>query len=100
MPISFSGTYFSLPVLQIRFMKEAPKNKDKKTGSKKGKTLKEKIQRHLADKNDVITEQDLKEVIVGVDAVDLDNPDEPSIQADDVHPKEKITPWDVLDEKE
>ena len=81
-------------------MKENAENKPKKHKGKKGKTLKEKVQRHLNDKHDVITEQDLREVIVGVDAVDLKNPDEPSILAEDISPKKAITPWDVVDDKE
>ena len=81
-------------------MKENSDNKPQKSKSKKGKTIKEKVQRHLRDKHDVITEQDLKEVIVGVDAVDLNNPDEPTIFAEDIPPKKIITPWDVVDDKE
>jgi hypothetical protein len=81
-------------------MKENSANKQKKSSPKKGKTLKEKVQRHLRDKNDVITEQDLREVIIGVEAVDLNNPDEPTILAEDLPPKKIITPWDVVDEKE
>ena len=80
-------------------MKENSK-KDKKTSSKKGKSLKEKIQRHLKDKNDVITEEDMKEVIIGVNAVDQNDPDEPTILADDIKPNKLETPWDIIDEKE
>jgi len=81
-------------------MKENSENKDKKPKPKKGKTLKEKVHRHLTDKDDVITEQDLKEVIVGVEAVDLKEPEEPTILAEDIPPKKIITPWDVVDDKE
>ena len=81
-------------------MKENSENKDKKPKAKKGKTLKEKVHRHLTDKDDVITEQDLKEVIVGVEAVDLKNPEEPTILAEDFPPKKTITPWDIIDDKE
>ena len=80
-------------------MKEKSK-KDKVSSSKKGKSLKEKIQRHLKDKNDVITEEDMKEVIVGVAAVDQNDPDEPTILADDIKPNKLETPWDIIDEKE
>lgn len=81
-------------------MKENSDNKPKKSKAPKGKSLKEKVKRHLSDKHDVITEQDLKEVIVGVEAVDLNNPDEPTILAEDIPPKKIVTPWDVVDEKE
>lgn len=78
-------------------MKEISKSKDKKP-DKKGKTPKEKVKRHLADKNDVITEQDLKEVIVGIDAVNMNEQEEPTLKAEDVPPKKIITPWDVVDD--
>ena len=81
-------------------MTENSHNKPQKSKDKTGKTLNEKMQRHLRDKNDVITEQDLKEVIIGVDAVDLNNPDEPSILAEDIPPKKVVTPWDLVDYKE
>ena len=82
-------------------MKENPEEKAKKSKpKKKGKTLKEKIQRHLSDKDDVITEQDLKEVIIGVDAVDLKGQEEPTILEEDIPPKKIITPWDIVDDKE
>jgi hypothetical protein len=80
-------------------MKENSK-KDKKATSKKGKTLKEKIQRHMKDKNDVITEEDMKEVIVGVNAVDLTEQGEPTILADDFKQNKTGTSWDIVDEKE
>ena len=80
-------------------MNDNPENKPKKHKGKKGKTLKEKMHRHITDQDDVITEQDLKEVIIGVDAVDLKNPDEPSISAEDIPPKKTITPWDIVDDK-
>jgi len=81
-------------------MKEDSNIKPKKSKTPKGKSLKEKVKRHLTDKNDVITEEDLKEVIVGVEAVDLNNPDEPTILAEDIPPKKVVTPWDVVDDKE
>jgi len=81
-------------------MKEAPKNKGKKPNPKKGKTAKEKVQRHLADKNDVITEQDLKEVIVGVEAVDLKEQEDRSLLAEDIPPKKVVTPWDIVDDED
>lgn len=66
----------------------------------KGKSLKEKIQRHLNDKDDVITEQDMKEVEVGVNAADLAEPEEPTIMEQDIPPKKTITPWDVIDDND
>lgn len=79
-------------------MKEGSKT-NKKSKAKKTETLEEKVHRHLRDKNDIITEQDMKEIVVGVDAIDTEKPDEPSILAEDIHPKKAITPWDLLDEE-
>ena len=82
-------------------MKEAPKNQGSRPKRKKGETLKEKVHRHIKDKDDVITEEDLRDVVVGIKAVDLKNPDEPSILAKDIpEDKKVVTPWDILDEKE
>ncbi|MDP4262295.1 MAG: hypothetical protein Q8941_07165 [Bacteroidota bacterium] len=81
-------------------MKEAPEDNGKKLKPKKIETLKEKIHRHLNDKNDVITEQDLREIVVGVDTVDLQEPDEPALLAEDITPPETITHWTFLDDKE
>ena len=81
-------------------MKEHSDNKPKKAKSKKGKSLKERVKLHLTDETDVITEQDLKAVVVGVKAVDLNHPEEPTILYEDVPPKKIVTPWDVVDDKE
>jgi len=81
-------------------MKQNSGEDAKKSKPKKGKTLKEKVQRHLTDKDDVITEQDLKEVIIGVDAVDLKGQEEPTILEEDIPPKKITTSWDTVDDKE
>ena len=81
-------------------MKENSNRNPKKSKTKKGKSLKERVKRHLSDKHDVITEQDLKDVVVGVDAVDLDNPEEPTILKGDIEPNKIVTSWDIVDEKE
>ena len=68
---------------------------------KKTKSLKEKIRKHVNDKNDKITDEDLRDVIVGTDAVDINNPDEPTIEKKDIpENKDIVTPWDVLEDKE
>ena len=82
-------------------MKETPKNQENKTKRKKGETLKEKVHRHLNDKNDMITEEDLRDVEVGVKAINLQEPDEPTLLAKDIPGNKKVvTPWDIVDEKE
>jgi hypothetical protein len=79
-------------------MNENIKDKEVKTRKKKGETTKDRVRRHIEDKNDKITEEDLRDAMVGSDAADLDNPVEPSITIHDIPKKEKniITPWDVL----
>ena len=96
---SFFGTYFS-PLSETMTMKENSNRNPKKSKTPKDKSLKERVKRHLTDKHDIITEQDLKDVVVGVDAVDLNNPDEPTILNGDLAPNKIITSWDVVDEKE
>ena len=81
-------------------MKENSNRNPKKSKVKKGKSLKERVKLHLTDQHDIITEQDLNDVVVGVEAVDLNNPDEPTILPGDVEPKKMITSWDVVDDKE
>jgi hypothetical protein len=72
-------------------MKSTPEKKKRKRIA-----LKEKVRLHINDKTDKITEEDLRDVIVGTNAVDLDNPDEPSITVKDIPDNKIVTPWDVL----
>jgi hypothetical protein len=67
---------------------------------KQGNSLKEKVRRHLTDKNDIITDQDLRDVIVGVEAIDMKHPEEPTFLETDIPPKKVITPWDIVDDQE
>jgi hypothetical protein len=64
----------------------------------KSKTLKERIQKHLADRNDVITEEDIKNVKIGEETA------EEKAAADTdakVIEKTKLTsPWNVLSEED
>lgn len=75
-------------------MSPTSESNDKRPKRKKGETVKEKVRRHIVDKNDVITDEDLRDVVVGVDAVT--EPDEPVITPEDVAEKKIITPWDVV----
>ena len=83
---------------------------DKKSGktkrkSKASETLKDRVHRHLADKNDVITDEDIKSVEVGtadsekafrveesIEEVVPENPDALPTQ-------KKGNPWDILSEE-
>jgi hypothetical protein len=85
-----------------------PNEKKERKPGKRKPTLKEKVREHLQDKNHVITDEDLRDIVIGPEAVDLDAQREK-------HPGEKIrnaaedlknelpenkknTPWDILDE--
>ena len=71
---------------------------DKTPKRKKGETLDEKVQRHLKDKNDIITEEDLRDVVVG--GVTPAEEKEREEFADEFSKKKQITPWDILDEND
>ena len=68
----------------------------------KGKTTLQIMHKHLQDKNDVITDEDFKNL-----RLDLDSPTgtthTPTIPDDDDRPKDEdkeheiVTPWDVID---
>lgn len=65
---------------------------------KEGETLKEKIRRHFSDKDDIITNEDIRDIRVGevpVPALEKEN----EKIADEISKDKKITPWDILDEE-
>jgi len=66
---------------------------------KKGETLKEKIHRHLNDKNDKITDEDIRDARVGKNA-ETDIEKEGEKIADEVPKDKKTTPWDILSDDE
>jgi hypothetical protein len=76
---------------------------EKKKNTKKGKTAHEMMQKHIKDKNDVITNEDFSNMEVGAD---LRLEDEKPLELDKKHPKDEdkdpkmITPWDVLKESQ
>jgi hypothetical protein len=73
------------------------KSGDKKPKRKKGETLDEKIQRHIKDKNDVITDEDIRDAVVtGITPAQEEESEE---LADELSKKKKITPWEILDEE-
>lgn len=72
-----------------------------KSGSK-GKTAKQVMNKHIKDKNDVISEEDFKNLNVGTE-VSNDTAHEPlEISDDHDRPKDEdkdpkiVTPWDVI----
>ena len=79
-------------------MENAAKNNVPGPKRKKGETLKEKIDRHLNDKDDKITDEDIRDVKVGEDAIP--NLKKKSEEMSEEVPKDKnITPWDILNEE-
>jgi phosphoribosylamine-glycine ligase len=68
---------------------------------KKGKTPKELMRKHIIDKEDVISEEDFKNMEVGI-GVDADNKEPLEIPENKDHPKDEdkdpgmVTPWDVI----
>jgi 3-deoxy-D-arabino-heptulosonate 7-phosphate (DAHP) synthase len=82
---------------------ETPNEKTtpKQPKRKKGETLDEKVQRHLKDKNDVITEEDLRDVVIkGITSAEEEKSEELADQLDELSKNKKTTPWDILDEEQ
>jgi len=78
---------------------ETPLKNDKPaTKHKEGETLKEKIRRHFSDKNDIITDEDIRDIRVGEVPVPAPEKENEEI-ADEISKDKKITPWDILDEE-
>ena len=90
-------------------MKKEEKNKQKGK-SKSTRSLKEKMHKHISDKNDVITDDDMKNVKVGEESFlepgteEHDLPKEINKESDEMtdafSQKEIINPWDIIDEDE
>lgn len=84
---------------------ERKKGKDNKLKSTpKGKTAKEIVKRHLSDKNDKITEDDLKHLRIDL-SIPKDKAHQPlKIKRGKERPKDEekdktmLTPWDVINE--
>jgi len=76
-------------------MKQKPVKQPKR---RKDETLEEKVHRHLKDKNDIITEDDLKNV--KVEPITKREEAKSEKFADELSKKKKITPWNILDEEE
>ena len=76
----------------------APKKTNENNPSKKRETIKEKVRRHIVDKNDIITDQDFKDVPLG--EVSPEQEEEGKEFADELSKRKQTTPWDILDEEE
>ena len=80
--------------------------KQKGVTKKKGtKALKDRVHQHLNDKNDIITEDDIKNINVGEESVE----EEPELKegikdadklANAINEKKQSTPWNILGEED
>lgn len=71
-------------------MKQIPSNR------KDSKSLKARVKKHLTDKNDVITEEDIKNIEVGTEIVE--DPEAAKELAESLKEKKVGTAWNVLRE--
>ena len=80
--------------------------KQKEVTKKNGtKTLKDRVHQHLNDKNDIITDEDMKNIKVGEESVE----EEPELKEDikdadelanAIKEKKQSSPWSVLGEED
>jgi len=88
---------------QIMPEKEKLKQTIRKSGTK-GKTPKQVVRKHILDKNDVITEEEFKNLDISVDISNdtaeevLEIPDNKKRPKDEDKDPEEITPWDIISE--
>ena len=76
-------------------------NNDKEPSSRKkvSKSLKARIQKHLTDKNDVITDEDIKNIKVGEETTDEDQKSAKEL-ATAINEKKATSPWTILSEED
>lgn len=76
-------------------------NNDKEPSSRKkvSKSLKARIQKHLTDKNDVITDEDIKNIKVGEETTDEDQKSAKEM-ATAINQKKATSPWTILSEED
>ena len=71
---------------------------------KKGKTIKELVDKHMKDKTHIITDEEIKDLDLDINNPQRDTSHTPDIPDDKNRPKDEdkdpkiITPWDVLKE--
>ena len=74
--------------------------KQKGVTKKKGtQALKDRVHQHLNDRNDIITDEDIKNIKVGdePDSADTEKADE---LADSIKEKKQSTPWTIMGEED
>jgi len=80
-------------------MKQNPNDKAS-TRKKVSKTLKARIQKHITDKNDVITDDDIKNVKVGVESGSEEEQKAAKELANALNAKKQTSPWTILSEED
>lgn len=69
----------------------------KNTAPQKGlKTLKDRVKKHLADKNDVITEDDIKNINVKAETEEKDEKEKAEELKDAIESPKQTSPWNIL----
>ncbi len=94
------GTTFSPLKENLSVMKQKGVTKNKRT-----KALKDRVHQHLNDKNDIITEEDIKNIKVGEDAVEEEPEFKEDIKDADelaraIKEKKQSTPWTIMGEED
>lgn len=94
------GTTFSSLKENLSVMKQ--KGATKKKGTK---TLKDRIHQHLNDKNDIITDEDMKNIKVGEETAEEEPETKQELKdadklADAIEEKKQSTPWTILGEED
>ena len=75
--------------------------KQERSKRKPPETLRDKVQRHLRDKNDIITDEDIRDAIVGENDSEKASRIKEPIGNENETPGEqdkKTTPWNILSE--
>ena len=80
-------------------MKHTENDKPSTPRKRVSKDLKARIQKHITDKNDVITDDDIKNVKVGEETNEEDQNNAKDI-ADAIEEKKKTSPWTILSEED
>lgn len=81
-----------------RYMQEEKKPQQ---GSRKkiSKDLQARVRKHITDKNDVITDEDIKNIKVGDDTIPEDA-EQAKKMADALNEKKITSPWTILSEED
>lgn len=80
-------------------MKHTPDDKKPASPKKVSKSLKARMQKHITDKNDVITEEDIKNVKVGEEGTEEEQKNAKEL-ASAIQEKKITSPWTILSEED